>query len=68
MADPRDSARPAAGCNVISLCILQVISTGFNMLSVDPQLTLAIWEGILFTVLALQAAWPKLALVLRGME
>jgi ribose/xylose/arabinose/galactoside ABC-type transport system permease subunit len=53
---------------VISLCILQVISTGFNMLSVDPQLTLAIWEGILFTVLALQAAWPKLALVLRGME
>ena len=49
---------------VISLCILQVISTGFNMLGFNPQLTVAIWGAILIAVLALQSlrssfVWPR---------
>jgi ribose/xylose/arabinose/galactoside ABC-type transport system permease subunit len=51
---------------VISLCILQVISTGFNLLGFNPQLTLAIWGGILIAVLALQALRPKITSLRRG--
>lgn len=51
---------------VIALCILQVISTGFNILGFNPQLTLAIWGGILIAVLALQSVKSRFALARRG--
>lgn len=40
---------------VLALCVLQVVSTGLNLLGANPQLTLAIWGAILILALAFQS-------------
>ena len=45
----------------LALCILQAISSGFNLLSLSPHLTLAFWGLILLGVMLVKrvnAAWP----------
>ena len=45
---------------VIALVILQVISSGFNLLGLSTHLTLAIWGGILLLVMAVSWVRAKL--------
>ncbi len=40
----------------VALCILQTISSGFNLLGLSPNLTLAFWGVILLTVMGVQRA------------
>ena len=45
----------------VALCILQAISSGFNLLSLSPHLTLAFWGLILLGVMLVKrvnAIWP----------
>jgi simple sugar transport system permease protein len=40
----------------VALCILQAISSGFNLLSLSPNLTLAFWGLILLAVMGIKRA------------
>ncbi len=39
---------------VLSLIVLQVISTGLNLMNVSPHFSLAMWGAVLIVVLALK--------------
>jgi simple sugar transport system permease protein len=43
---------------VIALIILQTISSGFNLLGLSAQLTLALWGITLILVMAVKRVWP----------
>ena len=50
---------------MLALCVLQVISTGFNQLGVSAYLTVAIWGGILIFTVMLQTFGPRWSSALR---
>jgi simple sugar transport system permease protein len=43
---------------LVALCILQAISSGFNLLGLSPHLTLAFWGLILLAVMTMKRAAP----------
>ncbi len=51
--DPNGGFGKVAGV-VLSLIVLQVISTGLNLMNVSPHFSLAMWGAVLIVVLALK--------------
>lgn len=48
----------------VALCILQVVASGFNLMSLSPQLALASWGLLLILVIAAKRVAPSLRQVL----
>ena len=50
---------------VISVIILQFISSGLNLMSVDSFMITAMWGMIIVVVVVIKGSWPKIAQVLK---
>lgn len=50
---------------VLAVIILQFISSGLNLMSVDSFMITAMWGAIIIVVVVIKGSWPKIARALK---